>query len=173
MKRLIVILFLYPVICFVSSCGKESDEPAVQNQWKASFNGKDSTYTITKATLQNFSDHQQLSIITALSGTCFDMYVNAPTITAKEYPIHSPFSYPYPSEYGCCYYRILQPNSVYTARAYVSTESGPDYKVVITELNGKTVKGTIKYKGNDPGLFTSGEMVISATFSTNLLEIIN
>lgn len=173
MKRLFLMIPLLAALGFICSCSKDSDEPSHENQWKANFDGKDSVYTITKATLQTVSGRQHLSIITELKKTCFDMYVNAPNITAKEYPIASPFSYPFPDEYACCYYRILQPDSYYTARAFVSTEVGPEYKVVITELSDTKVKGTIKFKGVDQGYNTSGEMIISASFSTDILEVEN
>lgn len=173
MKRLLKFTIALLALSLVLACSKEKDESGSgENQFKANFFGKDSIYTINKATLQTFSDHKQLSIITTLSGTSFDLYINAPEITAKEYPIADPFSYPYPAEFSCCYYRILQPNSVYTAQAFVSTVEAPEYKATITEISGNTVKGTIKFKAIDQGYFTSGELIIEASFSTNLLEII-
>lgn len=161
------------LLAFFAGCSKENDDSGIgENQFKATINGKDSVYTITKATLQTFSDHKQLSIITSLSGTSFDLYVNAPEITAKEYPIADPFNYHYPTEYSCCYYRWLYPNSYFTARAFVSTVVAAEYKTTITEINGNVVKGTVSFKAEDQGYFTSGEVMIEASFSTNLLEII-
>jgi hypothetical protein len=161
------------LLALFAGCSKENDDSGIgENQFRATINGKDSVYTITKATLQTFSDHKQLSIITSLSGTSFDLYVNAPEITAKEYPIANPFTYDYPTEFSSCYYRWLYPNSYYTARAFVSTVVAAEYKTTITEINGNVVKGTVKFKAEDQGYFTSGEVVVEASFSTNLLEII-
>jgi hypothetical protein len=174
MKTLLKLTILLFTLCFVFACGKDenSSNGAGENQFKAKINGKDSVYTITKATLQTYSDHKQLTIITSLSGTSFDLYVNAPEITAKEYLIADPFTGNYPDEFSFCYYRILQPNSVYTARAFVSTITGAEYKTVISQISGKNVKGTIKFKALDQGLYTNGELIVDASFSTNLLEII-
>jgi hypothetical protein len=171
MKTLVKLAFLALSFSAVLACSKESDEnSAGENQFRANINGKDSVYTINKVTLQTFSDHKQLSIITTLSGTSFDLYINAPEITVGEYPIADPFSGDYPTEFSCCYYRWLQPNSVYTARAFVSTIVATEYKTTITEISGNKVKGTVKFKALDQGYFTSGEVIIDASFSTNLLE---
>lgn len=165
-------LLLLGLLILVLSCSKENDEATAENQWKAKINGKDSVFTINKATIQTISGHKQLSIITDLSGTSFDLYVHAPEITTGEYPVANPFDFPYPEVFSSCYYRILQPNSVYTAQAFVSTVESAECKTVITEINGNKVKGTVVFKAIDYGLYTSGELMISASFSTDKLEYI-
>lgn len=173
MKKLIMVPLALVSLILVWSCSKE-DHTDGENIFKASINGKDSVFTITKATLQSFSGFEQLSIITKLSGTSFDLYIHSPEIAAnKEYPVANPFSSQYPEEFSSCYYRILQPNSVYTARAYVSTVIAPEYKTTITELSGNQVKGTIRFKAIDQGYLSSGELIIDASFSTNLLQYID
>jgi hypothetical protein len=177
MKKLFQIVCALIVFSSVSACSKDKDkdngQPAdvVENQIKAKIDGVDTVFTITKATLHTYTDHKQLSIITNLSGKAIDFYVIAPEITAKEYPFIDAYIGNLPSEFAHGWFRILQPNSMYTLRAFYSVDSAPEYKAVITEISGNVVKGSIKFLGTDQGYYTDGTRMVEGTFSTNLLEI--
>jgi hypothetical protein len=173
MKNLLKISLVIVALYSFVACKKdeESKSSASENQIVAKIDGKDSIYTINKATLKQFSDHQQLSIITTLSGTCIDFYVIAPEVTAKEYPIYDGYGGNLPSEFSHGWYRILLPNSMYTARAFYSKYSAADYKVVITQITDKEVKGTLKFMGVDWSSGSEDTRIVEGTFSTNLLVL--
>jgi hypothetical protein len=177
MKRLFQIACILIVFLLAVSCSKDKDiaddsnSNIVENQIKAKIDGVDTVFTITKATLHTYSDHKQLSIITSLSGKAIDFYVIAPEITAKEYPFIDAYAGNLPMEFAHGWFRILQPNSVYTLRAFYSWESAPEYKTVITEISGNKVKGSIKFLDTDQGYYTDGTRMVEGTFSTNLLVI--
>lgn len=173
MKNLILISLALPVFMLIGSCSMEDDTDG-ENLLLANINGKDSVFTISRATLQSFPGYKRLTILTTLSSTSFDLYIHAPEISANnDYPVANPLVSPHPEEFSCCYYRILQPHSIYTARAYVSTVSSPEYKTSITEINRNLLKGRTRFKAIDQGYFTSGEVIIDASFSTNRLEYID
>jgi hypothetical protein len=176
MKKLFQIACI--LIVFTSAaCSKDKDSTddtnndVFENQIKAKIDGVDTVFTITKVTLHTYADHKQLSIITSLSGKAIDFYVIAPEITAKEYPFHDGYTSGLPTEFAHGWFRILQPNSVYTLRAFYSKDSAPEYKTVITEISGNIVKGSIKFLGTDQGYYTDGTRMVEGTFSTNLLVI--
>lgn len=173
MKNIFLISLVLAVFMLIGSCSREDDNDG-ENLLLANINGRDSVFTISRATLQSFPGYKRLTILTTLSSTSFDLYIHAPEISAnKEYPVANPLVSPYPEEFSCCYYRILQPNSIYTARAYVSTVSAPEYRTSITEFNRNLLQGHTRFKAVDQGYLTSGEVIIDASFSTNRLEYLD